>query len=138
MVRVRRCDGRSAKSAISSGGFNDLLCGPGAGVFEYEGTAGPTNCPTKTASFASIRTAEGIHIGLRSPKEVAFDEYGNAFSVDNNSDQGDKARIVEVMKRADSGWSMEQQALHSHHRQIALEQQPRRKLHCRGSQVLKF
>ncbi len=67
---------------------------------------------------------EVIHTGLRNPKEIAFDEYGNAISVDNNSDQGDQARVVYVMEGADSGWNMGHQALHSHHRQIGLEEHP--------------
>ncbi|BCX50135.1 dehydrogenase domain-containing protein [Haloferula helveola] len=67
---------------------------------------------------------EVIHTGLRNPKEIAFDEYGNAFSVDNNSDQGDAARLVYVVEGADSGWRMGHQIMHSFHRQIGLEQHP--------------
>ncbi|WP_338285693.1 HEAT repeat domain-containing protein [Luteolibacter sp. LG18] len=67
---------------------------------------------------------EVIHTGLRNPKEIAFDDHGNAISVDNNSDQGDKARVVYVVEGADSGWTMEHQALHSFHRQIGLKDHP--------------
>jgi quinoprotein glucose dehydrogenase len=67
---------------------------------------------------------EIIHTGLRNPKEIAFDEFGNAISVDNNSDQGDQARIVYIMDGADSGWAMGHQALHSHHRQIGMDERP--------------
>ena len=67
---------------------------------------------------------EVIHTGLRNPKEIAFDAYGNAFSVDNNSDQGDEARIVYVVDGADSGWRMEHQAMHTFHRQIGLDERP--------------
>lgn len=47
---------------------------------------------------------ELVHRGLRNPKEVAFDRFGNLFSVDNNSGGYDRARIVQVVEGADSGW----------------------------------
>lgn len=67
---------------------------------------------------------EVIHTGLRNPKEIAFDEFGNAFSVDNNADQGDRARLVHIVEGADSGWRMGHQVLMSFHRQVGLEEKP--------------
>ena len=67
---------------------------------------------------------EVVHFGLRNPKELAFDEYGNGISVDNNSDQGDAARVVYVVEGADSGWEMEHQTMFTFHREIGLEQRP--------------
>ncbi len=191
-------DGKSKEAHVFSAGYNDLLDGPAAGVFEYEGTVymacipkiwalrdkdgdGKADKPDEKevlfdgfgvrVSFSghdlngfalgpdgriygtlgdrgmNVTTKEGvhydlpgqgcvfrfdpdgtnfeiIHTGLRNPKELAFDEYGNAVSVDNNSDQGDQARIVYVMDGADSGWNMGHQALHSFHRQIGMEEEP--------------
>ncbi len=191
-------DGKSATGAIFGGGFNDVVDGPAAGVFAYEGTVfvacipkiwalrdkdgdGKADKPDEReamfdgfgvrVSFSghdlngfalgpdgriygtlgdrglNFTTKEGIHYeypdqgcvfrfdpdgsnfeiihtGLRNPKEIAFDEFGNAISVDNNSDQGDQARIVYIMDGADSGWEMGHQALHSHHRQIGMEEHP--------------
>lgn len=67
---------------------------------------------------------EIVHTGLRNPKEIAFDEFGNGMTVDNNSDQGDKARLVYVMDGADSGWNAGHQAMFSFRREIGLPETP--------------
>ena len=65
-----------------------------------------------------------VHTGLRNPKEIAFDQYGTAVTVDNNADQGDRARVVVMTEGADSGWRMGHQVLGSFHRAITAKEKP--------------
>jgi quinoprotein glucose dehydrogenase len=65
------------------------------------------------AVFRMERDGSGlelVHTGLRNPKEIAFDRYGNLFSVDNEADMQDMARVVDVVEGAYSGWQRGHQA----------------------------
>ena len=70
--------------------------------------------PDKGAVFRSELDGTGLEVvahGLRNPQELAFDDAGNLFTWDNNSDSGDHARWVHVLQHADSGWRMYYQYL---------------------------
>ena len=54
---------------------------------------------------------EVVHVGLRNPQELAFDDRGDLFTGDNNSDAGDKARLVQIVWGGETGWRMEYQTL---------------------------
>jgi len=129
-------DGFGVRFSLSGHDLNGFELGPDGRLY---GTVGDRGFNFTTAEGVSYEfpdqgavfrfdpdgsNFEVIHTGLRNPKEIAFDAYGNAFSVDNNSDQGDKARVVYVVDGADSGWRMGHQAMHTFHRQIGLPDRP--------------
>jgi len=70
--------------------------------------------PGRGAVFRCELDGTGLEVyahGLRNPQELAFDDSGNLFTVDNNCDAGDRARLVYLMEQGDSGWSMNFQYL---------------------------
>ena len=129
-------EGFGVRVSLSGHDMNGFAIGPDGRVWGTIGDRG-FNLTTKEGKKYDSRNRgavfrfepdgtnfEVVHFGLRNPKEIAFDEFGNGFSVDNNSDQGDAARVVYVVEGADSGWEMEHQAMHTFHRSIGLEQRP--------------
>ncbi|OYV05591.1 MAG: hypothetical protein CFE26_10800, partial [Verrucomicrobiales bacterium VVV1] len=129
-------DGFGVRVSFSGHDLNGFALGPDGRIYGTIGDRGMSfrtkegkvyKLPDEGAVFRfdpDGSNFELVHTGLRNPKEIAFDDYGNAFSVDNNSDQGDLARVVYIVEGADSGWNMGNQAMHSQHRQIGMDERP--------------
>ncbi|HEY5551276.1 MAG TPA: HEAT repeat domain-containing protein [Opitutaceae bacterium] len=77
----------------------------GAHVPTKEG--GIVDTPDTGAVFRCWPDGTGLELfasGLRNPQSLAFNEYGDLFTGDNDSDQGDEERLVHVVEDGNSGW----------------------------------
>lgn len=129
-------EGFGVRISLSGHDLNGFTLGPDGRIYGTIGDRGYSlitkegkeyRYPNEGAAFRFEPDGTGFevfHTGLRNPKEIAFDEFGDAFSVDNNSDQGDKARVVYLVEGGETGWQMEHQTMHTFHRSIGLEKRP--------------
>jgi quinoprotein glucose dehydrogenase len=77
----------------------------GAHVTTKEG--GIVDNPDTGSVFRCWLDGSGLELyatGLRNPQSLVFNEYGDLFTGDNDSDQGDEERLVHVVEGGDSGW----------------------------------
>jgi quinoprotein glucose dehydrogenase len=85
--------------------------------------------------FRSNLDGTGLELyatGLRNPQELAFDDYGELWTGDNNSDGGDQARWVLVLQHGDTGWRQAYQWLNDPHLRGAWNDEELWKPHAPG------
>ena len=112
-------DGFGVRFAFRGHDLHGLIVGPDHRLYFSVGDRGYNVSPEiHDASSGAVFSCEldgsdlqVVATGLRNPQELAFDDYGNLFTGDNNSDSGDKARWVYVVPGGDSGWRMYYQYL---------------------------
>ncbi|MCU1441817.1 MAG: repeat protein, partial [Rhodoglobus sp.] len=116
-------DGLGIRTSLSGHDLHGLVWGPDGMLYFSMGDRGYHFTTKDGATFSSPDTGaafrcrpdgtgvEMIYHGLRNPQELAFNEYGDLFTVDNNCDQGDGARICWLMEGGESGWHIGHQAL---------------------------
>jgi quinoprotein glucose dehydrogenase len=114
--------GYGVRFAFFGHDLHGLCRGPDGKIYFSVGDRGlnvdtPEGQVTNVESGAVLRCdADGsklelVATGLRNPQELAFNEFGDLFTVDNNSDSGDRARLVHVVEGMDAGWRMAYQYL---------------------------
>ena len=127
-------DGVAEKRTVVAGGFgiktslaghdlHGLTWGPDGMLYFSMGDRGfvtPTKeggtlaDPNAGAVFRCHPDGSGLEVyyhGLRNPQELAFNDLGDLFTVENNCDQGDAARVCWLVEGGDSGWHIGHQAL---------------------------
>jgi quinoprotein glucose dehydrogenase len=122
-VRERLFTGFGVRTSLRGHDMHGLVQGPDARIYWSIGDRGYSVRTREGALLESAGTGavfrcepDGSRLevfcrGLRNPQELAFNDLGDLFTVDNNSDGGDKARVCLLVDGGETGWEMAFQTL---------------------------
>ncbi|MCH2135191.1 MAG: HEAT repeat domain-containing protein [Phycisphaerales bacterium] len=119
----QKFSGFGVRTALSGHDMHGLVIGPDGRLYWSIGDRGysvtlPDGSvhadPHSGAIFRCEQDGSDFEVfatGLRNPQEIAFNEYGDLFTGDNNSDSVDRARFLYLPQGAEIGWDMAYQTL---------------------------
>jgi len=119
----RLFSGFGVRTALSGHDMHGLVIGPDGRLYWSIGDRGYNvttrhgknwKDPHSGAIFRCEQDGSSFEVfatGLRNPQEIAFNQYGDLFTGDNNSDSMDKARFVYIPRDAEIGWDMSYQTM---------------------------
>ena len=121
--RQKVFSGFGVRTALSGHDMHGLVIGPDGRLYWSIGDRGYNvtlpdgrvlKDPHSGAVFRCEQDGTNLELyatGLRNPQEIAFNQYGDLFTGDNNSDSVDRARFVYIPEGAQIGWDMAYQTL---------------------------
>ncbi len=134
-VREKLFTGFGVRTSLRGHDMHGLVQGPDGRVWWSIGDRGYSvrtkegallEDPGSGAVFRCEPDGTGLEVfyrGLRNPQELAFNDSGDLFTVDNNSDGGDKARVVYLPDGGETGWEMPYQTLEGANKRGPWEQE---------------